>query len=300
MLNKSRILRDLIAERSHPVLVSGSHDAVSAVLSEQAGFNAIWASGFGISLAQHAVPDANIMTMSENLEFARNMNSAVSIPVIADCDNGFGNAINVIRTVREYEKAGISGICIEDNIFPKRNSFYEDINRSLETIEEFTGKIKAAKDAQEHDEFVLIARVEALIAGLGIEEALKRAHAYAAAGADAILIHSKQQTFDQLEMFASYWDHSVPLVVVPTMFPQTPTELMHKMGFQIIIYANQAVRAAVKAMRETLGMIVESGHAQAVQEIITPMSEMFDLVKLNELRDMENKYINQQKEMQFK
>jgi len=290
-MNKSQILRKQLTDRKKPILVSGSHDAISARLAELAGFQAIWASGFGISLSQKAVPDANVLTMTENLEYARNMDEAVSIPVIADCDNGFGNAINVIRTVRDYERAGIAGICIEDNIFPKRCSFYESVDRRLESIEEFSGKIRAAKDAQRTSEFVIIARTEALIAGYNMTEAVERAYAYAEAGADAILVHSKQKTFDQLLEFTTHWDHRVPLVIVPTIFPQTPVQDMHAAGFQVIIYANQAVRASVRAMQATLRTILEDQHAHSVNENISTLPEIFELIGVNELQRQEQKYM---------
>src|SRR5262245_29386603 len=207
-------LREALRE-NRPLLVTGAHSALSARLVERAGFDGVWASGFEIS-ATFAIPDANILTMSENLEVAKAMVEAVSIPVVADCDNGYGNAVNVVRTVQEYEKAGIAAICIEDNIFPKRCSFYAGVKRELATVEEHAGKIRAAKDAQRSRDFVVIARTEALIAGWGMEEALKRARAYAEAGADAILIHSKAKTPDELWEFARHWQSDVPLVSVPT------------------------------------------------------------------------------------
>lgn len=290
-MNKRQKLRALMADKNNPVLLSGAHDAISARLAENAGFQAIWASGFGISLAQKAVPDANLMTMTENLEFASYMDEAVNLPIIADCDNGFGNAINLIRTVKEYEKNGIAGICIEDNIFPKRCSFYEDVYRGLESIEEFTGKIRAAKDAQRTEDFVLIARSEALIAGLEMEEAVERAYAYAEAGADAVLVHSKQKTFEQLQRFAKYWDSRVPLVIVPTTFPQTPISTMHQAGYQILIYANQAVRASILAIKETLGEIIKQQNAECVTKQISSLSDVFELIEVEKLQKLEQRYL---------
>src|SRR5919198_3204493 len=190
-------LRALL-HRPGPALVLGAHDALSAKLAEEAGFDAVWASGFGISAAS-ALPDANVLTMSETLDAVRRMSDAVRIPVIGDCDNGFGNAINVMRTVAEYERAGAAGICIEDNIFPKRCSFYAGVGRELVPAEEHARKIQAAKAAQRDPDFVVIARTEAFIAGWGTQEALQRARAYAAAGADAVLVHSKSATFDELK-----------------------------------------------------------------------------------------------------
>src|SRR5215831_4250781 len=179
-----------LLRRPSLALAAGAHDALSAKLAEQAGFDAIWASGFGISAVQ-AVPDANILTLTETLDAVRRIVDAVGIPVVADCDNGYGNAINVMRTASEFERAGAAGICIEDNEFPKRCSFYAGVRRDLVPADEHARKIEAACSARRSAEFVVIARTEALIAGLGLDEAMHRARAYAEAGADAILVHSK-------------------------------------------------------------------------------------------------------------
>src|SRR5215475_3709448 len=186
------------------VLAAGAHDALSAKLAEEAGFDAVWASGFGISAVQ-AVPDANILTLTETLEAVRRICDAVSVPVVADCDNGYGNAINVMRTASEFERAGAAGICIEDNEFPKRCSFYAGVKRDLVPAEEHARKIQAATTARRNRSFAIIARTEALIAGLGIDEALARARIYAQAGADAILVHSKASDFSELARFAQRW-----------------------------------------------------------------------------------------------
>src|SRR3989442_15359104 len=200
------------------VLAAGAHDALSAKIAEQAGFEAIWASGFGISAVQ-AVPDANILTLTETLEAVRRIVDAVRIPVGADCDNGYGKAINVMRTASEFEPAGAAGICIEDNEFPKRCSFYSGVRRDLVPVEEHARKIEAATVARRDPGFAVIARTEALIAGLGLDEALARARAYARAGADAVLVHSKARDFGELASFARVWDGRVPLVAVPTTYP---------------------------------------------------------------------------------
>src|SRR5882672_524938 len=231
------------------VLAAGAHDALSAKLAEEAGFDAIWASGFGISAVQ-AVPDANILTLTETLEAVRRIVDAVGIPVIADCDNGYGNAINVMRTAGEFERAGAAGMCIEDNEFPKRCSFYAGVRRDLVPVEEHARKIEAATAARRDPGFLVIARTEALIVGLGLEEALRRARAYAEAGADAVLVHSKSSNFDELRAFAASWDRPVPLVAVPTTYPGVSPAELQAAGFRMAIFANQALRAAIVGMRE--------------------------------------------------
>jgi len=273
-----------------PLQAAGAHNPLSAKLVEEADFDAVWASGFEISASQ-AVPDANILTFSENLAIARNMASAVSIPVIADCDSGYGNSVNVIRTVREYEAAGVAGICLEDNVFPKRCSFYADSRRDLAPIEEHVGKIRAAKTAQRDPDTFIIARTEALIAGWGREEALLRGRAYADAGADAVMIHSKSKTFDELRDTAALWDRDCPLVVVPTIFNQTSAGECHAAGFKIVIFANHALRAAIRAMQETLAKLRRAERAADVEPDIVPLKEVYRLVGVERMNQQEAEFL---------
>lgn len=282
-------LRTLL-RRPGPALVLGAHDALSAKLAEEAGFDAIWASGFGIS-AVSALPDANILTMSETLDAVQRMAEAVGIPVIADCDNGFGNAINVMRTVAQYERAGVAGICIEDNIFPKRCSFYAGVRRELVPPEEHARKIQAAKAAQSDPDFVVIARTEAFIAGWGTQEALKRARAYAEAGADAVLVHSKSSTFDELKDFTTSWDGACPLVAVPTTYAGITAADLAAAGFKLVIFANQALRAAVKAMRQALATLKQEGRPAAVDDRIATLPEIYELVGVSDLQANEQKFL---------
>jgi phosphoenolpyruvate phosphomutase len=237
------------------------------------------------------IPDASFITSSEQLEVERNIAEAVKIPVIADCDTGYGNALNVMRTVNDRERAGIAAICIEDNVYPKRCSFYAGVRRELIPIEEHCGKIKAAKAAQTVPDFMIIARTEALIAGWGQEEALKRAEAYAEAGADAVLIHSKSKTFDELQKVYRAWSGRVPLVVVPTIFDQTTAEEMEQAGAKIIIYANQPVRAAIRAMKDTLTLIQKDTRPGAANDRIVTLSEVYDIVGVPQMERDEKAFL---------
>jgi phosphoenolpyruvate phosphomutase len=275
---------------NRPLLITGAHNALSAKLVERAGFDGVWASGFEISAA-YAIPDANILTMKETLEAAKAMADVVKIPVIADCDNGFGNAVNVVRTVQEYERAGIAAICIEDNIFPKRCSFYAGVKRELTPVEEHAGKIRAAKDAQRTRDFFVIARTEALIAGWGMEEALKRARAYAEAGADAILIHSKSKQPDELWEFARHWNLKVPLVSVPTIYKNTHSSELFERGYKVVIFANHGVRTAIKAMRDTFEILKREQRPAAVDDRIVKLEEVYDLVGVSTLNAQEKQYL---------
>lgn len=272
-----------------PILLAGAHSGLSARLVQEAGFDGIWASGFEISAA-HGIPDANILTMSDTLATAAQMARVTNIPIIADCDNGFGNAINVIHTVREYERAGIAGMCFEDNLFPKRCSFYSGVKRELATPEEHAGKVRAAIDARSSEDFLVIARTEAFIAGWGLEEALKRAHAYAQAGADMILIHSKASTDEELRAFVERWDRPTPLVSVPTIYKQCSADDLYKLGYKMVIFANHALRSSVKMMRDTLATLKNQQFCASVDDKVVPLTDIYELVGVPEMRAQEKKY----------
>jgi phosphoenolpyruvate phosphomutase len=282
-------MRELLASRER-VLIIGAHNGLTAKLGEEAGFDAIWASGFEIS-ASHAMPDANILTMAENLSIARSMNDAVTVPVVADCDNGYGNAINVMRMVEEYEKAGIAAVCIEDNVFPKRCSFYDSVKRELESVEEFAGKIRAAKQTQKDPDFVVIARTEALIAGWGMEEALKRGRAYADAGADLVLIHSKAKLPDEIIEFAKQWDRETPLVAVPTTYNTISAPELSEAGYKGVIFANHGLRAAIKNTQAMLSKLRETQRLSTIDDMIVPMKEVYRLMGVDELQANEAQFL---------
>jgi len=263
-------------------------------LVERNGFDGVWASGFEIS-SSYAVPDANILTMTQFLERAVEMNDAVTIPVIADCDTGFGNSNNVIHMVKRYEAAGIAAVCIEDKCFPKVNSYIPG-RQELAKIAEFVGKIMAAKNAQRSDDFMVIARVEALIAGWGQDEALKRAHAYVDAGADAILIHSKSPSPHEIIDFVKAWRNRAPLIVVPTTYSTITTQELTDLGIKMVIYANHGIRAAVKATDSILNQIKESGTTHRVEDQIATMEEIFQLQGMPKMKEEEAYYLKNEKE----
>lgn len=272
------------------ILAAGAHNGLSAKIVEEAGYDAIWASGLEIATS-HCVPDANILTMSDVLYAVNQMVNAVNIPIIVDCDNGFGNAINAMRTVQEFEKAGVAGVCMEDNIFPKRNSFYSDVKRDLETIEEFSGKIRAAVAARKNPNFLIIARCEAIIAGLGVDEALRRAKVYVEAGADMIVPHSKKEDSSEVAEFAKKWDGGVPLISIPTKYKNTKVPELEKMGYKMIIFANFAIRSAIKAMAETLKKAKDEGFAASVDDKMVGLKEIERLVGCDKLKKAEEDFL---------
>lgn len=285
MSEQAAPLRELF-DRPGIIRLVGAHNALGAKLAERAGFDGVWSSGLEISTS-YAVPDASILTMSEYLAAAQSMVEAVRIPVVADCDTGYGNLNNLIRAVRKFESAGVAAVCIEDKLFPKINSLLPDWHE-LAPIPEFVGKIKATKDSQRSSDFMVIARVEALIAGLEQDEALKRAHAYAEAGADAILIHSKSRSPQPIVDFAHAWDFSAPLVVVPTTYATIKAQELEALGVKMVIYANHGLRASVKAMLDVYHEILKQGSTVGVEERIAPLSLIFDLQGVVHGKKVEN------------
>ena len=277
--------------RSGVALGVGAGDALCAKLIERAGFDFIWASSLCIS-ASYAVPDANLISMSQYCEAARSMNEVVSIPIVADCDTGYGNANNLIYAVKKFEEAGIVGISIEDKKFPKDNSLLEGGRQDLASMDEFAGKIKAAKDHQRHEEFIVIARVEALIAGWGQEEAMKRSLCYVEAGADCILMHSKSKQPDEILEFIRQWNQPTPIVLVPTNYPSLTLQEVEKLKkVKLFIYANQPMRASVKAQEALLEEIKKSGGIHTIDPMMVPVSYIFDIQGVPEMKKNEKKYL---------
>ena len=283
-MSKNAQLRKKL-ESNSIVKVGGAFDAMSAKLVENAGFDAVWAGSFAIS-ATHALPDASILTMTEFFGVASNMSDACSIPIIADCDTGYGGPSNVSYLVKKYENAGISSICIEDKIFPKQNSLLKGGNNELLSEKEFVAKILAANEAKKDKDFLIIARVEALISGMGMNEAIKRADAYEKAGADAILIHSKQKEPDEIFEFADTWKGNLPIVAIPTTYDNVRISDLHNHKIKMAIYANQTLRTSHAAM---LRLLKEMKDAERMSDVKEPMSTMNEIFELQEMYDIKNK-----------
>jgi len=267
-----------------------AHNGLTARLVEEAGFKGIWASGLTLSAAM-GVRDSNEASWTQVLEVVEMMSDASSIPILLDADTGYGNFNNVRRLVRKLEQRNIPAMCIEDKVFPKTNSFLDERHQLLADAEEFAGKIKAAKDSQHDSDFCVVARIEALILGMGISEALDRAHAYASAGADAILVHSKLSSPDQILAFMSQWKEQCPVVIVPTTYYQTPAVLFDRAGVSIVIWANHLLRASTAAMQSVAAIIYQTGSVAAIQERIVPVKEIFRLQNAAELEAAELRYL---------
>ena len=282
---KSRLLLNHLESKSI-IKVGGAFDAMSAKLVEFHGFDAIWAGSFAIS-ATHAVPDASILTMTEFFDAASNMAEACKIPVIADCDTGYGGPSNVSHLVKKYENAGIAAICIEDKVFPKQNSLLENGQNNLISEKDFVAKIIAGREAKQDKNFMIIARIEALISGAGMDEALKRATAYENAGADAILIHSKQKTPDEIFEFTDLWKGSLPIVVIPTTYDSVSIDELISHKIKAVIHANQTLRAAHSSMSRILKQMINSDRLSDVKENISSMEDIFELQTMYQIKDEE-------------
>jgi len=281
----SEILRKDLESKSI-IKVGGAFDAMSAKLVEFHGFDAIWAGSFAIS-ATHAVPDASILTMTEFFNAASNMAEACTIPVIADCDTGYGGPSNVSYLVKKYENAGIAAICIEDKVFPKQNSLLQNGQNNLISEKDFVAKIIAGREAKQDKNFMVIARIEALISGAGMNEALKRATAYENAGADAILIHSKQKTPDEIFEFTDLWKGNSPIIVIPTTYDSVSIDELISHKIKAVIHANQTLRAAHSSMSRVLKEMINSNRLSDVEEKISSMEDIFELQEMYEIKDKE-------------
>lgn len=266
-----------------------AHNGLSAKIVEEAGFAGIWGSGLAISAAM-GVRDSNEASWTQVLDIAEQISDATTIPMLLDSDTGYGNFNNVRRLVTKLEQRGVAGTCIEDKLFPKTNSLMSK-KQALAEIEEFAGKIRAAKDTQTDPDFCVVARVEALIAGWGLEEALKRAEAYADAGADAVLIHSKKDTAEEIKAFMAEWGDRAPVVIVPTMYYDTPTEEFEAAGISLVIWANHLVRAAAATMQATARQIYEDRSLRKVEQEVVPVKEIFRLQNAKELDEAELRYL---------
>lgn len=270
----------------------GGYDALSASLIEQAGGEVVYMSGSSVSTSVHAYPDVGLTTMTEMAERARQMANAVDVPVLCDADTGYGNPVNVMRTVEEYESAGVAGLHIEDQSFPKKCGHFDD--KSVIPTEEMVQKIRAATDAREDEDFVIIARTDAR-AVHGFEDAVERSRAYVDAGADVLFFEAPTDE-DELRRVGEEFGDDVPLLANMTEGGKTPlytAEEFEAFGFDIVLYPATGFKAAAKALQDVYGEIAETGTQKGVMDKLVTWQGRNDITGLEEMVELEQRYASE-------
>merc|ERR1712216_100242 len=273
---KTTQLREMFEKKELDFLME-THNGLSAKIVQEAGFKAIWASGLSLS-AQLGVRDNNEASWTQVLDVCDYMTECTDIPILLDGDTGFGNFNNARRLINKLERVDIAGVCLEDKLFPKTNSFIDGEMQPLADIAEFCGKIMACKDTQRDPDFMVVARLEAFITGYGLEEAYKRADAYHRAGADAILCHSKKSDDSDIADFMGAWGDRCPVVIVPTKYPNVPVSRFQDLGVNAVIWANHNMRASVHAMQQVSQEIFNKTSLATVEAGEAPV----DIVKVSD------------------
>lgn len=280
--------RELV-EREEILPAMGGYDALSASLIEQAGGEVVYMSGSSVSTSTHGYPDVGLTTMTEMVERARQMVNAVDVPVFADADTGYGNPVNVMRTVEEFESAGVAGIHIEDQDFPKKCGHFDD--KAIIPTAEMKEKYRAAVDAREDDDFLIIARTDARAVN-GLEDALHRLHEYRDAGAD-ILFFEAPKSREELERVTDEFDDDTPLLANMTEGGETPlftAEEFEGIGFDIVLYPATGFKAAAKAMQDVFTEIAETGTQKDVMDKLATWQGRNDITGLDEILELEAEY----------
>merc|ERR1711871_229063 len=288
---KTTQLRELFYKKELDYIME-AHNGLSAKIVQEAGFKAIWASGLSISAAL-GVRDNNEASWTQVLD-VMDFTECTDIPVLLDGDTGYGNFNNARRLIQKLERVDVAGVCLEDKLFPKTNSFIDGELQPLADIDEFCGKIMACKDTQRDPDFMVVARLEAFITGYGLEEAYKRADAYHRAGADAILCHSKKSDDSDIAAFMEAWGDRCPVVIVPTKYPDVHCDVFRGYGVSMVIWANHNMRAAVQAMQNVTKDIYDTQSLVGCEKPgeIATVAEVFRLQRTGELKEAENKYGN--------
>jgi methylisocitrate lyase len=273
VLNKPSILRSLIGQGT--VAMPGAFNAITAKIIEQAGFSAMYISGAGISNGVGGYPDIGMMTLSEMTQYAGYIARAVNLPAVADADNGYGEAINVFRTVQEYERAGLAGLHIEDQVSPKRCGHLS--GKQVISEEAMVEKILAAVSARQNKDFLIIARVDSK-AVYGFDDAVHRAQQYLAAGADMIFPEALE-TPEEFELFAKRVKG--PLFANMTEFGKTPyltLQEFERFGYNIVIYPMTAFRVMMKAVQEAVDTLKREGTQAGFLDKMTTREELYQLI----------------------
>lgn len=285
-MRKTTQLRQLLT-RGNIVVAPGAFNALSAKIIEQTGFPAVYMTGYGASADLLGAPDYGLLTLTEMANHAARMAQAVNVPVVADGDTGYGNALNVRRTIQEYERAGVAAIHLEDQIMPKRCGHME--GKQVIDAREWAKKIEAAVDTRTDPDFVIIARTDAR-AVYGLDEALSRAKMAVAAGADVIFVEAPQ-SIDELKKVRDTID--APLMANMIEHGKTPllsVDELQKLGYNLVIYPLATLYMATRAIREAVAELKKTGTTAGLVEKMLAFHEFNELVGLKELQALERKY----------
>lgn len=286
-MKKTTQLRQLLTNKQI-LIAPGAHDALTAKVIAKVGFEAVYFTGYGQAASHLGMPDVGLLTMTEMVERVRNFVYAVDIPVIADGDTGFGNAVTAMRTVRMYEEAGAAAIQLEDQVAPKKCGHM--IGRQVIAIEEMVGKIKAAVAARKDPDFVILARTDARTTQ-GIEEAIRRGKAYEEAGADVLFIESPE-SIEEMKLITSSF--KVPVLANMVEGGRTPllnTNELEKIGYNLVIFPTASTYVTAQAMFNLMNELKEKGTTQAVIDKMIPFSQFNELIGLPQIRQLENEYL---------
>jgi 2-methylisocitrate lyase-like PEP mutase family enzyme len=264
-----------VLDADEPVRFIGVYDALSARVAEQAGAVALWASGLSMAASQ-GVPDGEIATYDALLGRLVELRRGTDLPILADGNSGFGDERVVAHLVPLIEDCGIEGVCLEDKAYPRHNSLSARPQR-LARPEDFAVKVRAAVAARRDPRFLVVARVESLVAGEPLREALVRAALYVEAGADAVVVHSKSDTAHEVLEFARRWARRAPLLVIPTTYPSLSAQVARNAGIAGLIYANQLVRAVTQTMR---AFLAEALKTESLAACGTPLADLSDMLEL--------------------
>lgn len=287
-MNKSRNFRELL-QGEEIIVMPGAYDAMSARIVEETGFKAILATGAGISNSQLGWADVGLTTMTEVAQQIARMADVTTIPIMADGDTGYGNAINLIRTVKEFERAGAAVIQFEDQVAPKKCGHFS--GKQVISKEEMVNKIKAAVDTRQNQDLVIMARTDAR-AVHGLEDAIDRAYAYAEAGADITFIEAPHSV-EELKRITSQLK-GIPQManmVEGGLTPLISAKELEEMGYKVMICANTALRAAIKGIRTALEILQKEGRQDILKDYICTWDERQSLVKLDQIKTLEDKYL---------
>lgn len=270
----------------------GVHNALGAMIAEEAGADGLWISSFEVHAAQ-GLPDADLLDDRDYVEVISSISDRVHIPILVDGGAGGGNAINTIRMVQEFKKAGADGACFEDNPYPKRCSFYIGMQSDLERASTFLGKLRSAIETRTDPSFAVIARTESLVKGLGMRVALERGTQYAEEGADGILIHHTGSDPAPVLEFADRWyaSHLTPLICVPTTYNKVTYAQLSEAGFRLIIFANYGVRAITKSLQTTFNAVLAHKRLADGNPHVATMDDVFRILCVDELRANEDRYV---------